>query len=223
MESPAAEKVVFACSLPLAAVFLCGVLWARTETDSADTASTIAASRSVMVNADGPRKGESPGRYFNVQGLSGRGDSKFASFGLLDFHIEPGHSTVARTGRKLTLVLTQSIPPFAKSGRLLFFIDSDPHDDLDGLRFVKDSTTALSDASPQAMPCGEATFTIDATGHKDHFELLLPEQHRADVDRVFEEGGRLRIFILPGDADVAATYFGVEQQEMERRPSFLIE
>ena len=176
-----------------------------------------------MIAVGGPRKGEAPGRYFNVQGLSSRGDAKFASFGLLDFDIEPGPSKVAATMRKLTLVLTQSIPPFAKPGRLLFFIPRDPDEDLTTLKFATEGDTALGDALPRCIPCGEATFTIEATGRKDRFELPLDEEAEAVVDRLLEDGGRLRLLVVPAASDVAATYFGVEQPEPENRPHLVLE
>jgi hypothetical protein len=176
-----------------------------------------------MVTVGGPRKGEAPGRYFNVQGLSSRGDSKFASFGLLDFDIEPGQQKAAGTMRKATLVLTQSIPPFAKPGRLLFFIPRDPDEEITPLKFAIEGDTALGDTLPRCIPCGEATFTIEATGRKDRFELDFDEEAEAVVDRLLEDGGRLRLLVVPGGVDVAATYFGVEQPEPENRPSLVLE
>ncbi|MSR26020.1 MAG: hypothetical protein EXS06_03230 [Planctomycetaceae bacterium] len=223
MEPTTATKLVFAWSFSVAAALLCSVLVAQTEEDSSAPGTAVASSRSVMIAVGGPRKGEAPGRYFNVQGLSSRGDAKFASFGLLDFDIEPGPSKVAATMRKLTLVLTQSIPPFAKPGRLLFFIPRDPDEDLTTLKFATEGDTALGDALPRCIPCGEATFTIEATGRKDRFELPLDEEAEAVVDRLLEDGGRLRLLVVPAASDVAATYFGVEQPEPENRPHLVLE
>ena len=97
MEPTTATKLGFAWSLPVAAALLCSALVAQTETPPRDIGTSIAPARSVMITASGPRKGEAPGRYFNVQGLSSRGDSKFASYGLLDFDIEPGQPKAAGT------------------------------------------------------------------------------------------------------------------------------
>jgi hypothetical protein len=223
MEPTTATKLGFAWSLPVAASLLCGLLVAQTETDSGVPGNSITSSRSVMVTPGGPRKGEAPGRYFNVQGLSSRGDSKFASYGLLDFDIEPGQQNAAGTTRKATLVLTQSIPPFAKPGRLLFFIARDPDEEITTLKFATEGDTALGDALPRCIPCGEATFTIDATGREDRFELHLGEEAEAVLDRLLEDGGRLRLLVVPGATDVAATYFGVEQPEPENRPRLVVE
>jgi hypothetical protein len=223
MEPTTATKLGFAWSLPVAAGLLCGLLVAQTETDSRVPGNSITSSRSVMITVGGPRKGEAPGRYFNVQGLSSRGDSKFASYGLLDFDIEPGQQKAAGTMRKATLVLTQSIPPFAKPGRLLFFIARDPDEEIATLKFAIEGETALGDALPRCMPCGEATFTIDATGREDRFELHLGEEAEAVLDRLLENGGRLRLLVVPGGVDVAATYFGVEQPEPENRPRLVVE
>jgi hypothetical protein len=176
-----------------------------------------------MITVGGPRKGEAPGRYFNVQGLSSRGDSKFASYGLLDFDIEPGQQKAAGTTRKAILVLTQSIPPFAKPGRLLFFMPRDPGEEIATLKFATEGDTPLGDALPRCIPCGEATFTIDATGREDRFELHLGEEAEAVLDRLQEDGGRLRLLVVPGGVDVAATYFGVEQPEPENRPRLVLE
>ena len=223
MEPTTATKLGFAWSLPVAAALLCGLLVAQTETDSRVPGNSITASRSVMITVGGPRKGEAPGRYFNVQGLSSRGDSKFASFGLLDFDIEPGQQKAAGPMRKATLVLTQSIPPFAKPGRLLFFMPRDPDEEITTLKFAIEGDTALGDALPRCIPCGEATFTIEATGRKDRFELQLGEEAEVVLDRLLEDGGRLRLLVVPGGVDVAATYFGVEQPEPENRPSLVLE
>ena len=223
MEPTSATKLGFAWSLPVAAALLCGLLVAQTETDSGVPGNSITSSRSVMVTPGGPRKGEAPGRYFNVQGLSSRGDSKFASYGLLDFDIEPGQQNAAGTTRKATLVLTQSIPPFAKPGRLLFYMPRDPDEEITTLTFAIEGDTALGDALPRCIPCGEATFTIDATGREDRFELHLGEEAEAVLDRLQEDGGRLRLFVVPGATDVAATYFGVEQPEPENRPRLVLE
>ena len=223
MEPTTATKLGFAWSLPVAAALLCGLLVAQTETDSRVPGNSITSSRSVMITVGGPRKGEAPGRYFNVQGLSSRGDSKFASYGLLDFDIEPGQQNAAGTTRKATLVLTQSIPPFAKPGRLLFLIARDPDEEIATLKFAIEGETALGDALPRCMPCGEATFTIDATGREDRFELHLGEEAEAVLDRLLEDGGRLRLLVVPGGVDVAATYFGVEQPEPENRPRLVLE
>ena len=223
MEPTTATKLGFAWSLPVAAGLLCGLLVAQTETDSRVPGNSINSSRSVMVTVGGPRKGEAPGRYFNVQGLSSRGDSKYASYGLLDFDIEPGQQKAAGTLRKATLVLTQSIPPFAKSGRLLLFMPRDPDEEIATLKFATEGDTALGDALPRCIPCGEATFTIDATGREDRFELHLGEEAEAVLDRLLEDGGRLRLLVVPGATDVAATYFGVEQPEPKNRPSLVLE
>ena len=223
MEPTTATKLGFAWSLPVAVALFCGLLAAQTETDTRVPGSSITSSRSVMITVGGPRKGEAPGRYFNVQGLSSRGDSKFASFGLLDFDIEPGQQKAAGTMRKATLVLTQSIPPFAKPGRLLFFMARDPDEEITTLKFAIEGDTALGDALPRCIPCGEATFTIDATGREDRFELQLGEEAEVVLDRLQEDGGRLRLLVVPGGVDVAATYFGVEQPEPDNRPRLVLE
>ena len=223
MEPTTVTKLVFAWSLPVAAALLCGLLVAQTETDARAPGTAVASSRSEMITVGGLRKGEAPGRYFNVQGLSSRGDAKFASFGLLDFDIEPGAPKVAGTSRKLTLVLTQSIPPFAKPGRLLFFMPRDPDEDITPLKFATEGDTALGDGLPRCIPCGEASFAIEATGRKDRFELDLDEEAEAVLDRLLEDGGRLRLLVVPGATDVAATYFGVEQAEPENRPHLIVE
>ncbi|MEI8370905.1 MAG: hypothetical protein WCJ31_20960 [Planctomycetia bacterium] len=223
MEPTTTPKLLFAWSLPVAAALFCSVLVAQTETDSRAPETAVASSRSVMITVEGPRKGEAPGRYFNVQGLSSRGDSKFASFGLLDFDIEPGPPKVAGTSRKATLILTQSIPPFAKPGRLLFYMPRDPDEEIAALKFATEGDAALGDALPRCIPCGEASFAIEATGRKDRFELDLDEEAEAVLDRLLEDGGRLRLLVVPGATDVAATYFGVEQPEPDNRPHLVFE
>lgn len=223
MEPATVTKLLLAWTRPVAAALLCGLLMAQTETLPRDIGTAVASSRSVMVTVGGPRKGEAPGRYFNVQGLSSRGDSKYASYGLLDFEIEPRRSTETGAAKKLTLVLTQSIPPFAKPGRLLFFIPRDPDREITTLKFATEGDTALGDALPNCIPCGEAIFTIDATGREDRFELQIDEEAEAVLDRLLKDGGLLRLLVVPGGGDVAATYFGVEQPEPESRPRLVLE
>lgn len=222
-----APKRLLVSPLTVATVILFGGVLSpavgQPEAESPGAGTSIIPSRSVMITVGGPRKGEAPGRYFNVQGLSSRGDSKFASFGLLDFDIEPGQPKAAGTMRKATLVLTQSIPPFAKPGRLLFFMARDPDEEITTLKFAIEGDTALGDALPRCIPCGEATFTIDATGREDRFELQLGEEAEVVLDRLQEDGGRLRLLVVPGGVDVAATYFGVEQPEPDNRPRLVLE
>ena len=222
-----APKRLLVSPLTVATVILFGGVLSpavgQPEAESPGAGTSIIPSRSVMITVGGPRKGEAPGRYFNVQGLSSRGDSKFASFGLLDFDIEPGQQKAAGTMRKATLVLTQSIPPFAKPGRLLFFMARDPDEEITTLKFAIEGDTALGDALPRCIPCGEATFTIDATGREDRFELQLGEEAEVVLDRLQEDGGRLRLLVVPGGVDVAATYFGVEQPEPDNRPRLVLE
>ncbi len=221
-----AQNHVLLWSLTAATALLFGglvspaVAQPEAETPGAENSKPL---RSVMITAEGPRKGEAPGRYFNVQGLSSRGDSKFASFGLLACDIAPGPPKVAGTSRKATLILTQSIPPFAKPGRLLFFIPRDPDEEIAALKFATEGDTALGDALPRCISCGEAAFTIEATGRKDRFELDLDEEAEAVLDRLLTDGGRLRLLVVPGATDVAATYFGVEQTEPENRPHLVLE
>jgi hypothetical protein len=99
----------------------------------------------------------------------------------------------------------------------------DPDEEIATLKFATEGDTALGDALPRCIPCGEATFTIDATGRKDRFELHLGEEAEAVLDRLLENGGRLRLLVVPGATDVAATYFGVEQPEPENRPRLVLE
>jgi hypothetical protein len=99
----------------------------------------------------------------------------------------------------------------------------DPDEEITTLKFAIEGDTALGDALSRCIPCGEATFTIDATGREDRFELHLGEEAEAVLDRLQEDGGRLRLFVVPGATDVAATYFGVEQPEPENRPRLVLE
>ena len=181
-----------------------------------------AASRSVMVGVSGPRKGLMPARYFNVQGPDSRDDAKLSSFGVLEFPLPAagGESAVEATDApQLTLVLTQSIPPFARPGRVTIWVAEDPSTDLDELRFILGEQDALGDRAGKVTRCGALDFVVDRTDREDRIPLDIPRESL----KAITAGGVVRLFVLPEETGVAATWFGTDQPPGERHPRLLVE
>ncbi len=176
--------------------------------------SEVTATRSFTVQPSGPREGDAGTRFFNVEGkLNGR----FASYGLITF---PAPATDEKAGRieGLTLTLVQSIPPFAKDGKLRFFlVDSSPLDAA-GLRFDEASAGGLGGKFEGRCHVGRAEFKKLETGHADTFSLMLDEDARKLLEGRLEGKGELHVLIVPDDDGVAATYFGAGEEETRHRP-----
>jgi hypothetical protein len=100
----------------------------------------VTASRSLTIQPAGPRPGEAGSRYFNVEGSK---NHRYASFGVLTFELpKDGQASDVKT---MSLRLVQSIPRFAKDGKVRFYL-AEPHDrggdPLPGLKFDSKSPTA---------------------------------------------------------------------------------
>ena len=75
----------------------------------------VTATRSLTIQPAGPRQGEAGSRYFNVEGAR---NDRYASFGVLVFQFPKGEGDV----EKLSLRLVQSIPRFARDGKVKFLL-----------------------------------------------------------------------------------------------------
>ena len=73
----------------------------------------VSASKSLTVQANGPRTGEAGSKYFNIEG---KDTGKYASFGVLVFEMpkEIGGSKI----KSVALTFVQSVPAFAKDGEI---------------------------------------------------------------------------------------------------------
>lgn len=185
----------------------------------------ITASRSRIVGPSGPREGDKPALYFNVQGPESRGDGRFSSFGVLDF---PRDAVMGAAGAGgpgvpgLSLVLTQSIPPFARNGRVTVWLAADSGSDEGQLRFAAGEDGPLGEAGTSAFRCGTCDFVVGETGQEDRIPLSIPEERWRAITEGPEEG-TLRLFILPDDPGVAATWFGTDQPRGARHPRLVVD
>ncbi len=185
----------------------------------------IAATRSLIVGPSGPRKGEKPALYFNVQGPASRGDGRFSSFGVLDFPRDAVMGAAGAGGAGvpgLSLVLTQSIPPFARKGRVTVWLAADSGSDEGQLRFAAGEDGPLGEAGTSAFRCGTCDFAVGETGQEDRIPLSIPEERWRAITEGPEEG-TLRLFILPDDPGVAATWFGTDQPRGARHPRLVVD
>lgn len=173
---------------------------------------------SLTVQAEGVRKGEAGARYCNIQG---KNNGKYASFGLITF---PAPKTNEKPGQVegLELTLVQSIPSFAKDGKVRFFLLDDDRAGPEDLKFDATSTAGLGERFKDRIPIGGGAFRKIETGHADTFTLSLDEPARKVLSKRLADKTEIRILIVPGDDEVAATYFGAGADEPERRPKITL-
>jgi hypothetical protein len=174
----------------------------------------VAATRSLTVQPAGVRKGEAGAEYCNIEG---KGNGKYASFGVLTF---PAPEAGASDGRveDLTLTLVQSIPSFAKDGKVRFFLLDEGRVEPEGLKFDEASPDGVGKRFEGRLPLGTGEFKKVETGHVNTFALTLDDAARKLVGRRLGGGGEIHILIVPNDHAVAATYFGAGEEEAGRRP-----
>jgi hypothetical protein len=127
----------------------------------------------------------------------------------------------------LSLRLVQSIPRFAKDGKVKFFLAEPPDkgaDSLAGLKYETGSSGGVArDAFKALHPLGSRTFTKVETGRVDTLDLEPDEGGRRNLRGRIKAGGTLVIVAVPEDAEVAATYFGAGAEPEANRPQFVIE
>jgi hypothetical protein len=178
------------------------------------------ATRSLTIQPTGPRQGEAGSRYFNVEGAK---NDRYASFGVLVFQLPKTESDV----EKLNLRLVQSVPRFARDGKVKFLLAEprDPGtDSLAGLKFDPKSPGGLSkDAFKAIHPLGSGTFTKGKTGQADSFDLKPNEAGRTYLRSQLKAGGTMLIVVLPDDEEVAATHCGGGSEPGANRPRLGIE
>jgi hypothetical protein len=178
------------------------------------------AARSLTIQPAGPRQGEAGSRHFNVEGAK---NERYASFGLLVFQLPKGEGDV----EKLSLRLVQSIPRFARDGKVRFLL-AEPRDQgadsLAGLKFDPNSPGGIGkDAFKAVHPLGSGTFTKVKTGQADTFALTPDEAGRTYLQGQLKAGGTILIVVVPTDEEVAATYFGAGSEPEGNRPRLVVE
>jgi hypothetical protein len=177
----------------------------------------VVASKSLTIQAAGPRQGAGGSNYFNVQG---KNKEKYAGFGVLVFSLPKGDGKAEI--KNLTVTLVQSIPAFSSDGKLKFYL-AQPGDagssSLEKLKYDPTETGGLAkDAFKALYPLGSAAFKKVETGRLDTFVLALDDPARNELQNLIKSGSTLHIVIAPEDDDVAATYFGTGNETEANRP-----
>jgi hypothetical protein len=194
---------------------------------SAQAGSETTAFASAIVMPAGPRNGD-PGKiYMNAQGKKSTADGKYASFGVMDFHAPAGLSAVTKI-KGLTLTLVQSVPAFAKNGKVKFYLSSDTKTDIataepPAVKFDPAGDDGLGGQLKTRYAVGSGTFTKDMNGHIDTFALTLNGEAEAYLRGQLKNGGDIRLIMAPDSDDVAATYCGAATKEASNRPKLTID
>jgi hypothetical protein len=195
-------------SIPITASFLATVIvtpsFAETE---------VVASKCLTIQPTGPRAGDAGSKYFNVEGKS---NEKYASFGVLVFEIPK--EIQGKQIKRLTLSLVQSIPKFAKDGRIEFFLAPDLGDEGE-LKFDPNASGGVGNQIRSLLPLGSGQFKKIETGKVDVFNLTVDDTVRERVAR----GGKSCLVIVPGDEAVAATYFGAAGDAKDKSPRLTLD
>jgi hypothetical protein len=173
----------------------------------------VTATKSLTVQAAGPRAGDAGSKYFNVQGKS---NERYASFGVLVFEIPAAVKDKKANAASLTLV--QSIPAFAKDGAVRLFLALD-FDGKEDLKFDPATDDGIGSQIKKLHALGSASFKKVETGKTEAFPLTVDDTVRDQIAK----GGKLYIVIVPADATVAATYFGANETAKETSPKLTLE
>jgi hypothetical protein len=205
----------------LVSVVAC-VLAACAAPSTARAGADLTASASAIIQEAGPRTGD-PGKvYLNVEG---KANGKYASFGVVDFDTakSPAKGTKVK-GAALTL--TQSLPPFAKEGKVRVYVSSDTKTSLSEATSLKFVTSVAEGIGVQLKPLlavGDGVFKKVKNGQAEKMALTLDDASRAYVEKQLAEGAAIRVVIVPADDQVAATYFGAACENPDQRPRLSIE
>jgi hypothetical protein len=182
----------------------------------------MTATRSLTIQPAGSRTGAAESRYFNIEGKK---NERYASFGVLVFEL-PKDDGQQGDVENLSIRLVQSVPKFAKDGKLRFLL-AEPRDrgtdSLAGLKFDTGSTDGVrKDAFKAIHRLGSGTFTTVKTGQVDSFKLIPDEAGRGCLKDRLKADGTILIVIVSDDEDVAATYFGAGSEPETNRPRLVI-
>ena len=173
----------------------------------------LVASKSLTIQPNGPRPGDAGSKYINIEGKE---NEKYASFGVLVFEIPK--EVKGKPIKSLTLNLMQSIPKFAKDGRIKFFLapDLDPNAEL---KFDPSAPDGVGNQIKSLHPLGSGEFKKIETGKLDSFSLTVDDAIRQQIAK----GGKLCLVVVPADAAVAATYFGATDEAKKKSPRLMLD
>jgi hypothetical protein len=173
----------------------------------------VVASQSLTIQPTGPRQGEAAKDYFNVEG---KDNEKYASFGLLVFELPK--DVQGKELKGLTLKLVQTAPRFAKEGKIKLFLapDLDPKADL---KFDADAPDGVGKQIEPLHALGSADFKNPEKGKTQEFKLVV----KGAVRERIAKGGKFCLVIVPADAKVAATYYGVVPEAKDNCPKLTLD
>jgi hypothetical protein len=173
----------------------------------------MTATKSLIIQSGGPREGDAGSKYLNVEG---KGNEKYASFGVLIFEL-PKEVDGSRV-KRMTLTLTQSIPQFARDGAIKFFL-APKLDASEDLKFDPDTPDGVGSRIKPLHDLGSSAFKKVETGKTESFSLTVDDAVRERIGK----GGKLFLVIVPADGGVAATYFGAGETDQQKRPRLTLE
>ena len=184
----------------------------------------------ATVQASGAR-GEPEGfRFFNIVGSS----SRFASFGIVEFNLSAARGLTLSPNSSMKLALTQRNANFSRGGRYSIHLAGGGLDEsiFPGsvhFRFNVEEGERGMNVSGVDYPIwkiGEGTFDLLESGHVDSIPFTLSDWPTA-AGLYFQEaltnGSRIRIFLLPEDSSVAATWSGVEPSRNFSPPTLVLD
>jgi hypothetical protein len=135
-------------------------------------------------------------------------NERYASFGVLVFQL-PKNPDPKGDVENLSLRLVQSIPRFAKDGKIWFLLaepSDQGSDSLPGLMFDPRSADGLEKGAFEAVHgLGSGSFTQVRTGQADTFNLTPDEAGQRYLRGRLKAGGIIWIAVVPDDEDVPAT------------------
>jgi hypothetical protein len=123
-----------------------------------------------------------------------------------------GPSIISIRGASI-LVITLSIPSFAKDGAIRFFLAPDL-DTTKDLKFDAKTPDGVGSQIKSLLPVGSGDFKKIETGRTESFSLVVDDAVRGQIAK----GGKLCLVIVPVDGAVAATYFGANETDKEKSP-----
>jgi hypothetical protein len=192
---------------------LVGLLLASFMVIPAFAGTEVIASKSLTIQATGPRSGDAGSKYFNVEG---KDNEKYASFGVLVFDIPKEVQGKQITNLRLSLV--QSIPRFANDGEIKFFLAPDLNDGGE-LKFDPSASGGVGSQIRTLHLLGSAQFKKIETGKVDVFNLTVDDPVRERISK----GGKSCLVIVPADESVAATYFGATEGAKDKSPKLMLD